>query len=117
MDNVGDILSELRKDKKLTQGDVSKITHLSISAISAYETGRRYPKLDVLTTLSKVYDVTTDYILGRSQVNLSPEILGEIFIADITYGDLIELLRLFSTTDKQFFLKLIDTISKSYFRA
>ncbi|WP_232329776.1 helix-turn-helix domain-containing protein [Sporosarcina sp. P37] len=52
--------------KKLTQkqlADQIKVTHVSISG---YENGNRYPDTDTLQRLADYFDVSTDYLLGRS---------------------------------------------------
>ena len=37
---------------------------LTKSVISAYETGLRLPSYDVLIQIAKIFNVTTDYLLG-----------------------------------------------------
>lgn len=63
---LGSRLKKLRVTKKLTQKQLAehiKVTHVSISG---YENGNRYPDTDTLQRLADYFDVTTDYLLGRS---------------------------------------------------
>lgn len=64
MVNMGEKLKALRLEKKMTQKQVADIIGLAISAVSSYESGSRYPSYDVLVQLSRIFHVTTDYLLG-----------------------------------------------------
>jgi transcriptional regulator with XRE-family HTH domain len=58
-------LKELRG--KRTQGDVAeKIKGLTREKLSHYETGRTEPDIEMLHKLSDFYNVTVDYLTGRS---------------------------------------------------
>ncbi len=64
MVNMGEKLKSLRMEKKLTQKQIADRIGLAISAVSSYESGSRYPSYDVLIKLSRIYHVSTDYLLG-----------------------------------------------------
>ena len=64
MVNMGDKLKSLRIENKYTQKQISERIGLAISAVSSYESGARYPSYDVLVKLSRIYHVSTDYLLG-----------------------------------------------------
>ena len=64
MTQPGEILAELREDNGLTQKDLSELLHISISSISAYESGKRFPSIDVLVAYARHFNVSTDYLLG-----------------------------------------------------
>ncbi len=59
-------LYDLRIDNDLRQEDIAKILKISGQAYGMYENGKRGLPIDVLITLSKFYNVSTDYILGLS---------------------------------------------------
>ena len=61
---MGEKLKSLRLEKKYTQKQISERIGLAISAVSSYESGARYPSYDVLVKLSRIYHVSTDYLLG-----------------------------------------------------
>ena len=46
-------LQELRKQKGLTQEELSEILYVSRTAISKWESGRGYPNIDSLKAISK----------------------------------------------------------------
>ncbi len=59
-----EILSELRKDKGLTQGELARIFYTSQRTISNWETGRNEPPYEMLVKYVKFFGVSADYILG-----------------------------------------------------
>lgn len=62
----GERLQELRKQKKITRDELAKALKLSYSAIAKYETNVRKPDQDTLKKIADFFDVTVDYLLGRS---------------------------------------------------
>ena len=59
-------LKQLRIKHGLSQKQVAERLGLSPSIVSGYETGERTPSTEVLLSLSYLYNVSTDYLLGRS---------------------------------------------------
>ena len=59
-------LKDLRSDKNLTQVDFGAIFNLSKQTISGYEKGDNSPPLETLQKFADYFEVTTDYLLGRS---------------------------------------------------
>ena len=59
-------LISLRKSHKKTQQDVADYLGLTRPAYTAYERGNRQPDYTILQKLADYYDVSTDYLLGRS---------------------------------------------------
>ena len=57
-------LTELRKEKKLSQKDAAKSLGVSQALLSHYEKGIRECGLDFLCRASAFYDVSSDYLLG-----------------------------------------------------
>ena len=58
-------LKELRKDRKLTQKQLSIILNTTNSSICDWETGRAEPDLATLVLLCDYFEVSADYLLGR----------------------------------------------------
>ncbi len=56
----------LREDSDRTQKAVAKLLHCSQQVYSNYELGQRDIPTDILIKLSKLYGVSTDYLLGLS---------------------------------------------------
>ena len=59
-------LIEIRKAQSLTQVDVARGTGLSEVAVQNYEGGRRKPSFDALIALADFFNVSLDYLVGRS---------------------------------------------------
>lgn len=59
-------LKELRKRKNLTMKELGSQLNLAESTISLYENGKREPDLSTLTKIAHYFNVTTDYLLGKS---------------------------------------------------
>lgn len=56
----------LRKERGGTQGQVAERIGGTASIVSAYENGIRQPSYEALLRLSRLYGVSTDYLLGVS---------------------------------------------------
>lgn len=65
MEFFGELLAELRKDKKLSQKELADIFHLAASTISSYEMGVHSPHVDQLAKFADYFNVSTDYLLGE----------------------------------------------------
>lgn len=57
---IGKKLKEKRVDANLTQKELSDILHVSRQTISSWEVGRTYPDLNVLLSISELYNVPLD---------------------------------------------------------
>ncbi len=66
--NVSENLKRLREESGMTQEEVAKYLWLTNASVSAYETGIRLPTYNTLVRLAKLFRVSTDNILGISQV-------------------------------------------------
>jgi len=67
-----DRLREVREKKGWSQADLAEAAKLQVTAISHFETNRRSPSFDNLRKLADALKVTSDYLIGRSEVpNLS----------------------------------------------
>lgn len=66
--NFGDQLSELRKDNRYTQKQLAETLNLSDSSISNYEKGTNEPALSTLIKMALLFEVSTDFLLGLTNV-------------------------------------------------
>ncbi len=64
MVDFGITLKNLRTSKQLTQAQLAQRLGLTKSVISAYETGLRMPSYDILIAIAKIFNVSTDFLLG-----------------------------------------------------
>ena len=61
-------LRSARMARDLSQSDLARRADLQASAVSHFETGTRKPSFDNLKRLADALRVTTDYLLGRSDL-------------------------------------------------
>lgn len=59
-------LKELRENKGITQRQLSEETGMSFQSISFYEHGEREPGVKALISLADYFNVSIDYLVGRS---------------------------------------------------
>ena len=72
MNKFPERLKQLRDVRGVSQAAVSKEIGVSRYAIYSYEKGKTAPTLDGLIMLADYFDVTTDYLLGRSDTPKGP---------------------------------------------
>lgn len=74
MVDFGSTLKTLRLKENMTQAQLAQKLGLTKSVISAYENGLRMPSYDILIHTAKIFDVSTDYLLGlehKQEIDLS----------------------------------------------
>lgn len=59
----GERIARLRIQKGLSQNQLSQMLGVKRSVVSYYESGDRLPSFDVLMEMSRVFNVSTDYLL------------------------------------------------------
>ena len=64
-------LKELRAEKGIRSEDAAEVFGVSRATLSAYEMGKSVPDLNVLNKMADFYEVSTDYICGRTNVKKS----------------------------------------------
>lgn len=64
--SFGKRIKRLREDKGVRQEDIGKMFNVSKSAVSQWENDIRTPDMDIIIKLADYFDVSTDYLLGRT---------------------------------------------------
>lgn len=59
-------LKALRMQKKLTHQDMADFLGITRQGYSKYENGQSQPDIDTINKLAQFFNVTTDYLLGRT---------------------------------------------------
>lgn len=88
MAKMGKILAELRKDKHLLQKDLADFLKISVGTVSNYETGAHEPDFETLCKLADFFQVSTDYLLGRTNLPYDVKKLNEPLRNGITISDI-----------------------------
>ena len=96
----GNRIKLLREEKKIRQDELAKILSISPSAVGMYERDEREPNDEITLKLAEYFNVSTDYLLGKSDIR-NPEELknikfanaGGLDIEGLDEDDLLELQR------------------------
>lgn len=81
----GNRIKELREEKNLKQEQLAKILSISTSAIGMYERDAREPNDELTLKFANFFNVSTDYLLGKTNTRNYPDIqLDEMEIAFAT---------------------------------
>lgn len=73
-------LKTLRKTKNLSQTELANYLNVSKSTISMYELGNREPSFDLLQQISKIFNVSVDYLLGNETEIKNNDAISDIVI-------------------------------------
>lgn len=61
--NIGETIRQKRKEYNYTQQNLADKLMISRTTISSWETGRTYPDISMLITLSELFETSVDYLL------------------------------------------------------
>lgn len=74
--NLSERIKKQRKMLKMTQNDMAMILGVHRATYGEYELGNNQPPIDKLIKMADIFDVSTDYLLGRERVQATD--VGEI---------------------------------------
>lgn len=66
MSQLSDALKRFRKEYKVTQKHAAEISGVAERVFQSYEYGKVVPTVTVLISLADFFDVSLDYLVGRS---------------------------------------------------
>lgn len=112
MAKLGIRLSALREEKGLTQKKLAKLLNMSNGTISNYENNVHFPDPNTLCRLADFYNVTTDYLLGRTNYRYPPEILREYVTTDYTVQNIVNTLLTLDSLNQNAVIKYINFLSQ-----
>lgn len=119
MPQFGEILRELRDERRLTQTELANTLHISKSAISSYEIGASLPPMERALELADFFGVSLDYLFGRSSIRYDLSILRKPIHRNNTIDDLVMLVNGMSESKQSIVYKIalaIEHISDSELR-
>lgn len=106
MATFGELLRELREDKKMSQKDLAKVLCVTIGTISNYENDQHLPDIEKLVMLADFFGVSTDYLLGWATSTYSPDIFQKQLAPGYTVATLLDAFQILSP-DRQSALILL----------
>ena len=66
MSTFSERILKLKKEKNLLQKDIAENISVSLRSYQDYEYGKMEPKMSNLVALADYFDVSLDYLVGRS---------------------------------------------------
>ena len=66
MITFGEKIKDLRKEKTLTQKEMAQALSITVSTLSHWECDYQEPSFKDVVMLANYFDVSTDYLLGKS---------------------------------------------------
>ncbi|MDR2648853.1 MAG: helix-turn-helix domain-containing protein [Clostridiales bacterium] len=64
---LSDNIRQLRIAQNLTQGQLAKLINSNNKTVNGWERGIRVPSIGVIYQLADLFDVSLDYLCGRSE--------------------------------------------------
>ena len=86
---VGKRITELRAAKGIYQKQLADDLQVSVATISNYENGRHIPDPVTLCKIADFFGVTTDYLLGRTNLRYEAQNLKRPITRNYTIADLV----------------------------
>lgn len=62
--SLADRLKMIRENAGMTQSQLAKSLHLTRSAVNGWEMGLSVPSTQCIVELAKIFNISTDYLLG-----------------------------------------------------
>lgn len=81
-----DILKSLRKKENLNQLELAKAIGVSRSAIGMYESGLREPDFETMEAIADYFNVSMDYLHGKSEQQKTPAANSDETLMFALYG-------------------------------
>lgn len=102
----------LREKRGYSQQQLADVLHVSKNSVSHYELRECMPSIDVLISIADVFDVSVDYLLGRSSVNLSKRLLEKPIDKSTTAGSVLESILRLDKEHRSDFLRILRYIER-----
>jgi len=75
---LGQQISKLRKQKKLSQNDLGKKIGTSGDIIGRYERDEVNPSIEVATKIADTLEVSLDFLIGKTAVEVDNQLLKRV---------------------------------------
>lgn len=104
---IGQRIKERRKELKLTQKDIEKITGISNGNLSGIENGYSLPSANAVISLAKILKTSTDWIL-TGESSISDISSADSSIANPSEEAFLNCFRLLSPNDQEEILSIMN---------
>lgn len=79
MDKFIGRVQQLMERDKISQKQLSELSHISEPSISRYLSGKIEPRMDIVVNIAKVFDVPSSYLLGETDSVKSGDVFEETY--------------------------------------
>ena len=85
----GELLASLRRERGILQKELAAYLNVTVATISHYEKGVHAPDYETLVKLADFFDVSTDYLLQRTEYKSSIQTLNQKLVVNYTVSELV----------------------------
>lgn len=71
-------LSELRKARKNSQGQLAEKAGIHANILGRYERGEAKPSIDIALKLAEALEVSLDYLVGKDDLQLDKNVITKV---------------------------------------
>ena len=108
----GEKLQELRKARGWSQEELAGQIHVSRQALSKWESGGAVPDTENIIALSRLFGVTTDYLLGREPAPDDPiEMLSRELNLNLYEKAIVTAYLAMDTKSRTDLVKMVQTVA------
>ena len=102
--NIGNIITKLRKDKKLSREDLGSVVGTSGAVIGRYERNEITPSVEIANKIAKALDISLDFLVGNNS----------IIVKDKKILDRVEAIAKIPDPEQQQIFNVIDALIRDY---
>lgn len=102
MNQLSKRMKLLRSERGIKQKELAMSLNCSIAAVSSYENGRNEPGMDILIKIADFYRVSTDYLLGLTELPDPVEQKPRFISNSYPVSRFLQLLKQLSPKDRSF---------------
>ena len=111
--NLGNKLTQLRKEKHLSQKELSILLNISTGTVGMWETDKRKPDLEMVLKIADFYNISLDSLFEREETTPSSTFTKPLSEAD---EKILTLYRKLNTVNKDIILGEIQKLLKEQIR-
>lgn len=101
---IGNTITELRKNKKISRDELGNIVGTSGAVIGRYERDEITPSVDIANKIAIALNVSLDYLVGNNS----------IIVKDVNILERIENITKMPDVEQQQIFKVIDALIRDY---
>lgn len=105
MESLGPKLRKLREARGLSQRELADMAKIDVMQVNRYERGMHLPSLETTLRLARLFDVTTDELLGAAEGRTAPP-----EIRNIKLQQRLRILDKLPKADQDIVLQLVDAV-------